>query len=101
MTLLGIASSVAEVGLVAAAFYKFFAFVTTRVLSEENADKWRVKRKVRLDIACKFVSSCFAMLATAAGLALMTTGERKNTNVEHIMLVASGYFIYDVFAMFR
>ena len=68
-------SGAAEVALAAFAFYKFFNFVACRILSEENADKWRVRRAVRLDIACKFVSSCFAMFATAAGLALMTSGE--------------------------
>ena len=84
------------------AFYLLFEYVAKTVLKEENCDRWGVKRAARGDIACKSVSAVFAALATACGMVLFTGGERRNSDkVDHILLVASGYFLYDVFAMFR
>lgn len=97
-----LASSAGEAAIAAWVFYRLFEFIVERVLNEENCGRWGVKKAVRGDIACKTVSAIFAALATASGMLLMTGGERRNTDkVDHILLVASGYFIYDVFAMFR
>jgi len=100
--LLYLASSAAEVAIAAWVFYRLFEYVVKTVLNEENCGRWGVKRAARGDIACKSVSAVFAASATACGMVLITGGERRNSDkVDHILLVASGYFIYDVFAMFR
>jgi len=100
--LLYFASSAGEAAMAAWAFYLLFEYVAKTVLKEENCDRWGVKRAARGDIACKSVSAVFAALATACGMVLFTGGERRNSDkVDHILLVASGYFLYDVFAMFR
>ena len=97
-----LAASVAESVIVASSFYRLFEYMAESVLSTENCGSWNVKRCVRMDIACKAVSAVFAAFATVCGLALITGGERQNSDkLDHILLVASGYFIYDVFAMFR
>jgi len=97
-----LASSAAEAAIAACAFYRLFEYVAKTVLNAENCGRWGVKRAARTDIACKSVSAVFAALATACGMVLITGGERRNSDkVDHILLVASGYFIYDVFAMFR
>jgi hypothetical protein len=96
-----LAVSGTEVLVTSALFYAFFKFIADTVLSESNAARWGVRQEVRLDIACKFVSSAFAAFATVSGLMLITSGERTNSDIDHVLLVASGYFIYDVGAMFR
>ena len=97
-----LASSAAESVIVAASFYCLFEYMAESVLIPENCGSWKIKRCVRTDIACKAVSAVFAAFATVCGLALITGGERRNSDkLDHILLVASGYFIYDIFAMFR
>ena len=100
--LLYFASSAAEAVTAAWAFYRLFEYVVKTVLNEENCGRWRVQTAMRGDIACKSVSAVFAALATACGMVLLTGGERRNSDkVDHILLVACGYFIYDILAMFR
>lgn len=100
--LLYFASSAAEAVTAAWAFYRLFEYFVKTVLNEENCGRWRVQTAMRGDIACKSVSAVFAALATACGMVLLTGGERRNSDkVDHILLVACGYFIYDIFAMFR
>ena len=103
-------TSVLEFFLYLTSFYLAFIFLERHYFGQiDFMTKWKISRATAMDIACKTISSGFAILSTASGLFLLLSSasytpiikERSSFFIDRVMILAMSYFIYDFFAMYH
>jgi len=99
-------------------FYSAFVTLANRFfLNPKLMLEWGIKDAgIGMDFACKSVSACFATICATLGLVILTnpksqrlqsqgapseSEETLDVVVQHFMLFATAYFLYDMYAMFE
>ena len=106
----GMVSFVLEFALYSLAFYAVFVTFAKKFLDLAFMTKWKINECVGLDMSCKCVSALFALIATTLGIYIFFNADHDPTHtartgidvgVDHFLVFAMSYFIYDMYAMYE
>lgn len=111
-----IAATLVELCLYVLVFYTTFTAVANRIfLRPSRMVSWGIRDEgVGMDFACKTVSAMFATICASLGVVILLNPQSRQptstlaandtlleTIVQHFMLFATAYFLYDMYAMYE